>query len=333
MKRTLVILLLVLLASSTAVAAPQTGAGKMIGISHFWLGNDWNLFMKDAMVPYLESRGYKVNVTNAMGRTDQQKADIENFISSKVNGLIIAGGEAGAFMDLSLKAKAAGIPLVTIDMVLPGGISSVSADNYGGGTQLGLFIVKQLKGAGKVMILDSPGWKSVQIRGEMVKAVLSDYPGIKIVGSYEVNSADPVNSAYSIAKSVIKSNPDLKAILCTWGLPSLGANQAVTELGLEKQVVIANADSDKAILEAMGSKGAPVWGMLGQNSRVLGNNAAKILDDALVNGVNSVPFAKWGPTYLVTNIDVAEAFSKLEYVDKSSLWSIAYGDKDNPFKK
>jgi len=333
MKRGLVVLAFLVVAAATIVAAPMPGAGKTIGVSHFWLGNDWNLYIKDAMVPYLESRGYKVSVSNAMGVTDQQKADVENFIASKVSGLVIAGGEAGAFMDLSLKAKAAGIPLVTIDMVLPGAVASVSADNYGGGTQLGLFVVKQLKGVGKVIILDSPGWKSILIRGDMMKAVLGDYAGIKIVGSYEINAADPVNSAYSTVKSALKSNPDIKAIISTWGMPSLGANQAVTELGLAKQIVIAEADSDKAILEAMGAKGAPVWGMLGQNSGVLGKNAAVLLDNALTNGPNTVSFAEWGPTYIVTNIDINAAFSRLEYVDKATMWSIAYGDKDNPFKK
>jgi ABC-type sugar transport system substrate-binding protein len=224
MKNRLLVLIAVLVMcfmftlSITIAAADDAkpGEGKVIGAAHFWIGNDWNNELNRGYSEYLEALGYTINITNAQNSTAQQKVDIENFVASGVDGIIIAGGEASAFAEVSMQAKAAGIEVVCIDMVLPGAVASVSADNYTGGIQLGLFLVNQLNGEGKVALLVDPGWQSIALREEMVRLVLGDYEGIEIVASQDVN-VDPINTAYSLTKSILLANPDLKGIFCAWG--------------------------------------------------------------------------------------------------------------------
>lgn len=310
----------------------KTGSGKKIGVASQWLGNDWNINCSDGIKKYLQSKGYEVVHTNGMGKTSQQVADVENFISMKVDGIIVAGGEGGAFHEVSMKAKEARIPLVGVDMFLPGAITGVEADNFSGGVQMGLYMVNKMQGKGKVIILDTPGWQSLFIRAKMAKGVFEEYKGIKVLNTYEVGVDDPVNQSYNIVKSALKKEPDIKGVLCTWGVPAIGAHQAIEELGLQKQIVIANADTDKAVLELMAAKGAPNWAMMGQNSRALGERAAKILDSALVNGVNTAPFGSWGPTYSVCAGDPTKDFSVIEYTTIKDMWTAAFGNSENPFK-
>ncbi len=66
--------------------------------------------------------GYKVLKFNAQGDTANQVAGMENFITKGVDGAIIA--QAGhAFRDISQAYDKAGIPLVAVDMVLPGQVA------------------------------------------------------------------------------------------------------------------------------------------------------------------------------------------------------------------
>ncbi|MDR0875069.1 MAG: sugar ABC transporter substrate-binding protein [Clostridiales Family XIII bacterium] len=307
----------------------QNGAGKTIGVAHFWLGNDWNLEVQNAYTEYLEARGYKINVSNAQNSTAQEKTDLENFIAAGVDGIIITGGEARAFGDISIKAKEAGIPIVCIDMILPGAVASVSADNYSGGAQLGLFVARELNGEGKVAMIVDPSWQSVGLRGEMIERVLSDYPGIEIVATQDVTD-DPVNNGYQIVKSVLQAHPDLKAVTASWGIPSIGAAQAIQEMGLEDQVVIATADNDKAILEAMGAEGAPRWVTIGQDCKAMGLKAAQAID-GILSGQTGQEFVNYGPTFMTANVPLDEAFFEFNYVEMKDMWSIAFGDADNPF--
>ena len=310
-------------------SADQTGAGKTIGVAHFWLGNDWNLEVQRAYTEYLEARGYTINVGNAQNSTAQEKADLENFIASGVDGIIITGGEARAFGDVSMAAQAAGIPIVCIDMVLPGAVASVSADNYSGGAQLGLFVAREMNGEGKVAMLIDPSWQSVNIRGEMIEYVLKDYPGIEIVSQQDVTE-DPVNNGYQIIKSVLQAHPDLKAVTASWGIPSIGAAMAIEEMGLSDQICIATADNDKALLEAMAEDGAPRWVTIGQDCAAMGLKAAIAIDAILSGNTSGIQFVNYGPTYMTANTPLNEAFFDFQYVEMKDMWTIAFGDEDNP---
>jgi len=316
--------------SDNSGTVEQTGAGKTIGVAHFWLGNDWNLEVQQAYTDYLQARGYTINVSNAQNSTAQEKTDLENFIAAGVDGIIITGGEARAFGDISLKAQEAGIPIVCIDMILPGAVATVSADNYSGGAQLGMFVAKEMNGEGKVAMLIDPSWQSVNTRGEMIQYVLKDYPGIQVVSQQDVTE-DPINNGYQIIKSVLQANPDLKAVTASWGLPSVGAAQAIEEMGLSDQVVIATADNDKALLEAMAADGAPKWVTIGQDCKAMGLKAAVAMDSILSGNTDGIQFVNYGPTYMTANMPLDQAFFDFEYVDMKNMWSIAFGDSDNPF--
>ncbi len=308
----------------------QTGDGKTIGVAHFWLGNDWNNNVQDGYTEYLEARGYKVTSTNAMNSTEQQITDIENFISSGVDGIIIAGGEQDAFYTVAKQAIDAGIPVVCCDMVVPGNITSASADNYTGGAALGVFVAKHLRGEGKVFFLTAT-WKSMLIRETMIKAVLADFD-IEIVEESETG-ADTINEAYAITKSVLQANPDLGAVISTWGLPAIGAAQAIREMGLQDQVMIVCADCDMSILEEMGREDAPLWATIGVNAAIFGERAAEAIDIAVNDGdVSEIDYVQYGPTYIATNApDIEDAFGSFVYVDVKTMWTEAYGEEENPF--
>lgn len=317
--------------STSGGTAKIDGKGKTIGVSSLYTGSDWNAFLPDQIKKDLEAQGFKVVHTNAQGQTRQQVADVENLIQSKVDGIIIGGGEGRAFFDAAAKAKQAGIPLVGVDMYLPDAIASVASDNYTGGTQIGLFLVNAMHGEGKVIILDTVGWQTLIIRKRMATATFAEFPDIKVVGEYEIGVSDPLNQSYNIVKDAIRNNPDIKGVLSTWSLPALGAAKAIKEMGLTKQItVVGTNDGDRASIEGLADPTGPISATIGQAPRKLGSAAADIIAKA-ATGVKDLPTSVVVPTYLMTNGNPEGAFTELISTSPAQLWDTLHPDIKRPF--
>lgn len=308
----------------------QSGKGKTIGVASLHLVNDWNNYATEAIKEYLEARGYEVIHTNAQDNTSQMVRDVENLIARGVDGIIIAGGEAHAFRDLSTRAKDAGIKVIGMDMFLPGASSGVGADNYVGGTLIGEFMVNRMQGTGKYIVLNSPGWQSLSIRKRMAVAVFEDFPLMVNVGEFEV-AGDPVQIGSDSVKAVVRNHPDLKGVLCTWGMPAIGAAKAVQELGLQNQICVVSADSDRVVMEKMAEGDAPKMANIGQAPRENGRIAAAMVDLAINRGDADMATIVFAPTLMVSNGDPITDFPEIERTNMRDLWDKVYTTEKREF--
>ncbi len=277
-----VFLLFAVLCVCFVFATPALAKQKVVGVSNLWLGNDWNARCNQTIIDYLEKKGCKVISTNAQGNTGQQKADVENFVSMGVDGIVIKGGEGDAFLDVSKKAWDANIPVVTVIMFLPYAVHNSVEDSWQGSTNLAVWLVNQMRGSGKYIGMDAAGWHTLEVRKRAYGEVLRWFPEIKMIGEYhEVNPADPINNAYKITKATLRAHPDLKGVATTWGLPAVGAIKAIREMGKEKQVSIISIDQEAALLAQMHKPNCPPTAVVGIEPVVQGTEAAKAMWDAM----------------------------------------------------
>ena len=306
-------------ASETAIDAaikaldPNRGEGKTIGVVAFFQANDWNQNALRAIKENLEPYKYTVNIIDGNGDAAQMNAAIDTFIANKVDGIIIAGGDGTALKSGCAKIVEAGIPYTVIDMFQEGAITNVMADNWGGGTQLGLWVVKQTGGKGEELILDTPSWVTLLARADSADVVFnpmrSDDPtkGI-LVKRFDIDANNAVTDAQTKVAAALAADTDnnIKAIVTTWNLPAVGAYAALKAAGKTQDIVIASGDTGKDVLQAMREAEAGKWVFMGQNSNVLGMEAAQGLDLALNGQADLVPYAQFGPTYFVSNLGGAE---------------------------
>ena len=299
----------------TAINAldPNRGQGKTIGVVAFFQANDWNQNALKAIKGYLEQYKYTVNIIDGNGDAAQMNAAIDTHIANKVAGIIIAGGDGTALQSGCAKIVAAGIPYTVIDMFQEGAITNVMADNWGGGTQLGLWVVKQINGKGEVLILDTPSWVTLKARADSADVVFNpfrtDDPTKGIVTQrFDIDANNAVTDAQTKVAAALAADTgnNIKAIITSWNLPADGAYAAIKAAGKTKDIVIASGDTGKDVLQAMRESGAPKWVFMGQNSTVLGTEAAQGLDLALNGQASLVPYAQFGPTYFVSNLGGAE---------------------------
>lgn len=336
-KNVIVAFFSVLLGMAFAVLPPAFAAQKVIGVANQWLGNDWNFIANKTIVKNLEAKGYKVITTNAQGATNQQKADVENFIQMKVDGIIIKGGEGGAFVDVSQKAWEANIPLVGVLMFLPGAVATTTSDSWEGNVNLGVWLVNQMHGAGKYIILDAAGWHTLVIRRDAVESVLKWYPKIQRVADvYEVDTADAINNSYDIVKATLRAHPDLKAVVSTWGQPAVGAAKAIREMKKQNQVAIVCTDADRPVLAEMAKKDAPKMACLGLVPKENGAYAAELMEKALQ--YSTVQEAKDNmntlyvvPTALTSNTDPKTEFKQKRVMTLDEAWEFFHKGRKRPW--
>lgn len=288
---------------------PNRGEGKTIGVVAFFQANDWNRNALQAIRDNLEPYKYTVNIIDGQGDAARMNAAIDTHIANNVDGIIIAGGDGTALTSGCQKIVAAAIPYTVIDMFQEGAITNVMADNWGGGTQLGLYVVSQIGGKGKVLILDTPSWVTLLARADSADVVFNPFrsndPTTGITTQrFDIDAGNAVTDAQTKVAAALAAdtNKDIKAIVTTWNLPAVGAYAALKDAGRTKDIVIASGDTGKDVLQAMREGEAGKWVFMGQNSKVLGMRAAQGLDLALHGMESLVPYAQFGPTYFVSNL-------------------------------
>jgi ribose transport system substrate-binding protein len=307
-----------ILIAVTGVSAQQ----KVIGVSSQHLTNDFNRGVTAGIAAQAKTLGYQVIMTNAKGDTNQQVADIENFLSRKVSAVIIAGGEGPAFGPVMKKLKEAKIPVVTVDIPSEYSVCNVTSDNFNGGEQLGLYVANRLRGKGNVLVLDTPGWHSLDIRIRMLKSVIMDYAGIKIVQTIETGVNDAVNSYYQQVKAYLLANQDVQAVYCSWGLAAVGASNAIRELGRQKEIFVVCTDADQVVLQEMLRADSPLTAVVGQYPDRLGSISLNMAV-AAING-KTVPVEAYAPIILTEKDNPEAWFSSPAVMKPADVWKALF---------
>jgi ribose transport system substrate-binding protein len=128
----------------------------VIGMSQCNLGEPWRVQMNaDLQAAAARHPELKVVFKDAQNDTLKQRSQVEEFVSAKVDALIISPKEAQPLTEPVARAMAAGIPVIVLDRRLLGDQYTcfIGADNKKIGRAAGQWIVKTLGGKGNVVEL------------------------------------------------------------------------------------------------------------------------------------------------------------------------------------
>ena len=146
--------------SSKPAAGDNKGETKAraytIGMSQCNLGEPWRVQMnEDIKNAAAKHSNVKVVFKDAQNDTLKQRAHVEEFVSSKVDLIIISPKEAQPLTEPVAKAMAAGVPVIVLDRALLGDKFTcfIGANNKQIGKAAGDWIVKTLGGKGNVVEL------------------------------------------------------------------------------------------------------------------------------------------------------------------------------------
>jgi len=128
-----------------------------IGMSQCNLGEPWRAQMdQDIRAAAAQHPELKVVFKNAQNDTLKQRAHVEEFVSAKIDLIIISPKEAQPLTEPVARAMEAGIPVIVLDRSVLGDKYTcfIGADNKKIGKAAGQWIVKKLGGHGKVVELE-----------------------------------------------------------------------------------------------------------------------------------------------------------------------------------
>jgi ribose transport system substrate-binding protein len=127
-----------------------------IGMSQCNLGEPWRVQMNaDVRAAAAQHPELKVIFNDAQNDTLKQRAQVEEFVSAKVDLLIISPKEAQPLTEPVARAFEAGIPVIVLDRAVLGDKFTcfIGADNKKIGQAAGQWIAHKLGGKGKVVEL------------------------------------------------------------------------------------------------------------------------------------------------------------------------------------
>lgn len=309
--------------SEAATDSEVSGQGLKIALSSQHLTNDFNRGILAGVQAKAKEMGAELITANAQGDSNQQVSDIENFLTMGVDAVIIGGGEGPAFAPIMQDMAAKGIPCITVDITSEFSTCNLTSDNFNGGEQLALYVTNKLGGKGNILVLDTPGWHSLEIRLRMLDTVIMDYPDLKVAQTISIGTQDAVNNYYKEVKSYLLGNSDIQAIYCSWGLASVGASQAVRELGLQDKIFVVCTDADQVVLEEMKKPDSPLTAVVGQYPEKLGSGAVEM--SVAAANKKTVPGEAYAPIILVEKTDPSAWFSAPAIMGVEECWDTLYG--------
>jgi len=274
---------------------------KVIGVSSFQQGNDWNIQVAEGAKARIAELGWEVVHTNAEADMDAMITALEGFLSQGVDGVVIGGGSAPALEPMIEKLADAGIPVVTIDITSQNAVTNIYPDNYMTTELLAVFAVNKMDGLpGKYAHLTIPdfGWKTVDIR-DKVADLAFEIEGWEFTGILDSGLADAINQSKTATRYALLANPDLDLVYSSWGMPAVGAASAIREAEMTDQVFVVNTDADRIVLAEMAEEDSPIAACIGQRPTDMGIMAVDYLGKAFA-GDEDIATITFAPFYFVT---------------------------------
>ncbi|MFV0336037.1 MAG: substrate-binding domain-containing protein [Tropicimonas sp.] len=185
--------------------------------------------------------GVKLVIFNANNDSAAQNSAIETYIQEGVDGLAVVAIDVNGIMPAVEQAAAAGIPVVSIDAILPEGPqkAQIGVDNAQAGADLAAYVNEHTEGAAKIGIVGALNSYIQNVRKDGFEGAL-DAGKVSVAGTVDGQNVQDV--ALGAAENLITANTDMNAIYATGEPALMGAIAAVVSQGRQADVAVYGWD-------------------------------------------------------------------------------------------
>lgn len=241
--------------------------------------DDFQKAIADAIQTNVEAAGHKFLLVTAGEQTavSTQVNQVEDLIAKKVDAIVLNPMDGKAVVPVLKKAKAAGIPVITVDSPVEKGneslyISFVGTDNFNAGVQAGKRMVKELGNKGNVLVVrGANGSVAGDNRVDGFKKGVAG-SGLKIVGEQPGNWTNSV--AMQVTENMLQANKSVQGLFTASDVMLDGILQALSDAD-RKNVTILAVDGSKKACELI--KSGQVTGTMAQFPAKMGKIAVEKL--------------------------------------------------------
>ena len=186
---------------------------------------------------------------------EKQIEQIEALMAQKVDGLVILATESAPITPIAEEAHNRGILIVNVDrgFLKPVADIFIEGDNKAFGRKSAEFMVSKLGGKGKakgdIIVLEGIPCTVNTDRVTAAMEVFKSEPGIRIVGQQAANWNR--QKALEVTETMLAKNPKVTAIWASDDDMALGAEQALSEKGIDGVWILGGAGMKDIIKRVM----------------------------------------------------------------------------------
>ncbi len=209
---------------------------------------------------------------------------LQDFITKKVDGIVLAPLDSQALVPYVQEAKQAGIPVVIFDSGLNDQetpVSYVATDNTNGGALAARHLAKLLGNKGNVILTRyNQGSESTGLREDgFLETLEKEFPDIKVLSSNVYIGTTPEESLDNSQQLLIKFGKDVNGVFSVCEPNTTGMLRALEQENLVGKVKFIGFDPAPQLLEAM--RAQKIHGIVVQDPVKMGYEGLK----ALVNHI------------------------------------------------
>ncbi len=196
--------------------------------------------------------GWNVTYLDSAGSAEKVANNIQDAVSRGSDFIVVTVADLRASESALADAEKAGVPVFTADSGwIPGVITDVTTNNWQMASEVTLALVGKMRGKGNLVVLTASSIKPVRERTDTLRAILNEYPNIKIIAEHDLDVAnfyqDAMNATQDIAT---RFGGEINAVWAPWDEPAQAAVTALAAAGLS-EVPVSGMDGHQTALDAI----------------------------------------------------------------------------------
>lgn len=308
-----------ILAAGFAALMSTTAMADGIGVSMALFDDNFLTVLRNGIQAQADTAGLKVQIEDAQNDVAKQLDQINNFIASGVDAIIVNPVDTSATQAMSDAAAAAGVPLVYVNRqpinldTLPDNQAFVASNEVDSGTLETIEVCRLLKEAGKdkanvyVMMGELSNQAAVQRTADIHDVMAAGKCAVELTIIDEQTANWSRDQAQSLMTNWLSTGAAFDGVIANNDEMAIGAIQAMKAAGIDMaSVIVGGVDATQDALAAMQAGDLDVT--VFQNAAAQGSGA---LDAAvkLAKG-EAVEQKVWVPFELVTPANIGDYLKK-----------------------
>jgi ribose transport system substrate-binding protein len=241
---------------------------------------------------------------------NSQTNQIDNFISSNVNLILLNAADSKGIAPAVLRAKQAGIVVVAVDVGAEGGVdATVTSNNKQAGTKDGAYVADRLKGKGQIVIVNGPPVTAVTDRVAGFLEEIQKHPDLKII-SQDQNAGGSRDGGLRVMSDLLTAFARIDAVFAINDPTAIGCDLA-SKQAQRKEFFIVGVDGSPDIVPFLKDPTSLIAATAAQDPYLMAEEAVKIGYD-IIQGKKPKDELTLIPVGLITkdNVDRYAGWSK-----------------------
>jgi ribose transport system substrate-binding protein len=248
-----------------------------------------------------ESSNYDVN---------NQTNQLDNFVANGANLILLNAADSKGIAPAVLRAKAAGVTVVAVDVGAEGGVdATVTSNNKQAGQLDGKLVAERLKGKGQIVIVNGPPVTAVTDRVAGFLEEIKKSPDIKIL-SQDQNAGGSRDGGLRVMTDLLTAFPKIDAVFAINDPTAIGCDLAAKQ-AQRKDFFIVGVDGAPDVVPSLKDKDSLIVASAAQDPYTMAGKAVDIGYD-VINGKKPAQELTLIPVDLITkdNVDQYKGWTK-----------------------